>query len=150
MGETQKVFGNPQHSYTQSLLTAVPQLHKRWSAVNAGTVAGATGNGHAGAKAYVSNGHDGEEMFPDLDGARYSKSSLHPAATSRPDKGAQDQTGARHSGGPRPSLMDIPDQPWQRRFGLGAPKLDDVLAADDTQALVECEPGHFVAVEAEL
>ncbi len=32
MGETQKVFGNPQHSYTQSLLTAVPQLHRRWGA----------------------------------------------------------------------------------------------------------------------
>ncbi len=52
--------------------------------------------------------------------------------------------------GPRPSLMDIPDQPWQRRFGLGAPKLDAVLAADNTQPLVECEPGHFVAVEDEL
>ena len=24
------MFGNPQHSYTQSLLTAVPQLHRRW------------------------------------------------------------------------------------------------------------------------
>ena len=30
MGDTQKVFGNPQHSYTQSLLTAVPQLHRKW------------------------------------------------------------------------------------------------------------------------
>ena len=52
--------------------------------------------------------------------------------------------------GPRPSLMDIPDQPWQRRFGLGAPKLDAVFAADNTQPLVEYEPGHFVAVEDEL
>jgi len=32
MGETTKVFGNPQHSYTRSLLSAVPQLHRRWSA----------------------------------------------------------------------------------------------------------------------
>ena len=45
---------------------------------------------------------------------------------------------------------DIPDQPWQRRFGFGAPKLAAVLAADNTQPLVECEPGHFVAVEDDL
>ncbi len=30
MGQTEKVFGNPQHSYTRSLLEAVPQLHNRW------------------------------------------------------------------------------------------------------------------------
>jgi hypothetical protein len=46
--------------------------------------------------------------------------------------------------------MDIPDQPWQRRFGFGAPNLAAVLAADNTQPLVECEPGHFVAVEDDL
>jgi peptide/nickel transport system ATP-binding protein len=32
MGETPKVFGNPQHSYTRMLLTAVPQLHSKWHA----------------------------------------------------------------------------------------------------------------------
>ena len=30
MGATQKVFDNPQHEYTKMLLTAVPQLHKKW------------------------------------------------------------------------------------------------------------------------
>ena len=30
MGLTQKVFGNPQHPYTKSLLVAVPQLHRKW------------------------------------------------------------------------------------------------------------------------
>ncbi len=30
IGDTGKVFGNPQHSYTRSLLEAVPQLHNRW------------------------------------------------------------------------------------------------------------------------
>jgi ABC-type glutathione transport system ATPase component len=30
MGATEKVFGNPQHDYTKMLLTAVPELHKKW------------------------------------------------------------------------------------------------------------------------
>ncbi len=32
MGATQKVFGNPQHDYTRMLLTAVPELRKKWHA----------------------------------------------------------------------------------------------------------------------
>ena len=111
MGDTQKVFGNPQHSYTQSLLTAVPQLHRRWAS--------------AGGRP--------------------------PAAPAAP--AAPVVNGAKSAGppsGPRPSLMDMPDQPWQRRFGLGAPKLGAVLAADTTQPMVEYEPDHFVAVEGDL
>ncbi len=34
MGATEKVFGNPQHSYTRHLLTAVPQLHRKWQAAD--------------------------------------------------------------------------------------------------------------------
>ena len=30
MGATEKIFGNPQHDYTKMLLTAVPELHKKW------------------------------------------------------------------------------------------------------------------------
>ena len=30
MGATQKIFGSPQHDYTKMLLTAVPELHKKW------------------------------------------------------------------------------------------------------------------------
>ena len=30
MGATAKIFGNPQHEYTKMLLTAVPELHKKW------------------------------------------------------------------------------------------------------------------------
>ena len=30
MGATEKVFGNPQHDYTRMLLTAVPELRKKW------------------------------------------------------------------------------------------------------------------------
>ena len=151
MGETQKVFGNPQHSYTQSLLTAVPQLHRRWGSSERAP-AGVAVNGAAGvvtpadaAKRLVD-----ERVFPDGDSGRYSTSSLHPARTNGPRSLAGAGKVAVGGPGPRPSLMDIPDQPWQRRFGLGAPKLDAVLAADSTQPLVECEPGHFVAVEDEL
>jgi ABC-type oligopeptide transport system ATPase subunit len=32
MGDTVKVFGNPRHPYTQNLLAAVPELHKKWEA----------------------------------------------------------------------------------------------------------------------
>jgi ABC-type oligopeptide transport system ATPase subunit len=30
MGATERVFGNPLHSYTRRLLASVPQLHRRW------------------------------------------------------------------------------------------------------------------------
>ena len=152
MGETQKVFGNPQHSYTQSLLTAVPQLHRRWGSADQPASGGVVVNGSGGgvAPAVVANVPVDDGDFGDGEGGRYSKSSLHPARTSEPHKLARTAKSAGSGPGPRPSLMDIPDQPWQRRFGVGAPKLDAVLAADSTQPLVECEPGHFVAVEDEL
>ena len=35
MGATEKVFGNPQHPYTQMLLASVPQLHRKWVDVEA-------------------------------------------------------------------------------------------------------------------
>jgi len=31
MGATERIFGNPQHEYTKMLLTAVPELHKKWA-----------------------------------------------------------------------------------------------------------------------
>jgi peptide/nickel transport system ATP-binding protein len=35
MGETTKVFANPQHPYSKTLLGSVPQLHKKWSQIAA-------------------------------------------------------------------------------------------------------------------
>jgi ABC-type oligopeptide transport system ATPase subunit len=46
MGSTVKVFGNPQHLYTKTLLAAVPELHKKWQPPPAGVPASA-GNGEA-------------------------------------------------------------------------------------------------------
>jgi peptide/nickel transport system ATP-binding protein len=30
LGATERVFGHPQHPYTQALLASVPQLHTKW------------------------------------------------------------------------------------------------------------------------
>jgi ABC-type oligopeptide transport system ATPase subunit len=46
MGATGKVFGNPQHDYTRMLLSAVPELHKKWQHTPLGPVAVAA-NGSA-------------------------------------------------------------------------------------------------------
>ena len=35
LGATEKVFGDPQHPYTQMLLASVPQLHRKWEDVEA-------------------------------------------------------------------------------------------------------------------
>jgi oligopeptide/dipeptide ABC transporter ATP-binding protein len=35
MGATDRVFGNPLHPYTRSLVASVPQLHRRWAEVEA-------------------------------------------------------------------------------------------------------------------
>jgi ABC-type oligopeptide transport system ATPase subunit len=39
MGATEKVFGNPRHDYTKMLLSAVPELHKKWQHTLLGPVA---------------------------------------------------------------------------------------------------------------
>jgi ABC-type oligopeptide transport system ATPase subunit len=43
MGATQKIFGNPQHDYTRMLLSAVPELHKKWEHSPLGSVAVSVG-----------------------------------------------------------------------------------------------------------
>jgi peptide/nickel transport system ATP-binding protein len=46
MGPTEMIFGNPQHDYTKMLLSAVPELHKKWRHTALGPVA-LTGDGGA-------------------------------------------------------------------------------------------------------
>jgi ABC-type oligopeptide transport system ATPase subunit len=50
MGDTAKIFGNPQHDYTKMLLSAVPELHKKWQHTPLGPVA-------ASADRQAANGH---------------------------------------------------------------------------------------------
>jgi ABC-type oligopeptide transport system ATPase subunit len=60
MGDTAKIFGNPQHDYTRMLLSAVPELHKKWQHAPLGPVAaGAAGPGAngPGANGHGVNGH---------------------------------------------------------------------------------------------
>ena len=40
MGATEKIFGNPQHDYTRMLLSAVPELRKKWQHSPLGAVPG--------------------------------------------------------------------------------------------------------------
>lgn len=146
MGETQKVFGNPQHPYTKSLLTAVPQLHKKWDGLGAQVAGAAPINGSAGGYGPGPSANGPADDYSG-EGKRYSKSALYPGGKQgQRQSGAHGTTRLAPDGGPRPSLMDMPDQPWQRRFRVGgAPKLEDVLADAGTEPLVEHEPGHFVA-----
>jgi ABC-type oligopeptide transport system ATPase subunit len=73
MGATQKVFDNPQHEYTRMLLTAVPQLHKKWEA-------GLEPELEAMGVTSTDDGRPG----------RYSRSSLHPLANMHARKGRRD------------------------------------------------------------
>jgi ABC-type oligopeptide transport system ATPase subunit len=56
MGATQKIFGNPQHDYTKMLLTAVPELHKKWQHAPLDPVAVSANGAGAGAAEILSGG----------------------------------------------------------------------------------------------
>jgi ABC-type oligopeptide transport system ATPase subunit len=57
MGGTEKVFANPRHDYTKMLLSAVPELHKKWQHAPLGPVAVAA-NGAVGGRA-INGGPNG-------------------------------------------------------------------------------------------
>jgi peptide/nickel transport system ATP-binding protein len=144
MGDTEKVFGQPQHSYTRHLLTAVPQLHRRWQAADAerhaadGLGAGGANGAGAGMTGAQVSTFGADASSGGGQSQRYSKSGLHPLKAGAPPVA----TGAR------PSLMELEDQPWHSRFRVrGGPSVATVLANNPPPALVQFEPGHFVAVE---
>jgi ABC-type oligopeptide transport system ATPase subunit len=153
MGPTPKVFGNPQHAYTKSLLTAVPQLHKKWEQVEVPAMAGtASTNGSSGTQAGGPGGmHNGVEPAVLPSGAeseggaatnddRFSKGWAHAAF------GGKDSSGEAQQG-PRPSLMDMPDSTWGRRGPQpNKVRAEAMLLSQLPPPLVECEEGHFVAV----
>ena len=112
MGDTEKVFGHPQHSYTRHLLTAVPQLHRRWQAAddhqgapNGSGAQGANGSGAGLTGAQVST-FGADASSGGGPSQRYSKSGLHPLKAGAPPAPT----------GPRPSLMELEGQPWHSRF----------------------------------
>jgi peptide/nickel transport system ATP-binding protein len=51
LGATTRVFGNPVHPYTKTLLASVPQLHRKWQEVEAELGTTLTGGNGAGASA---------------------------------------------------------------------------------------------------
>ncbi|HYA45629.1 MAG TPA: ABC transporter ATP-binding protein [Acidimicrobiales bacterium] len=139
MGLTAKVFGNPQHPYTKSLLTAVPQLHKKWEHVEAGSpTAPIATNG-------IGTARDKSEPASMVERRRYSRSSLSPTRGSTTQVTRPAAKGGGEYGS-HPSLMDISDAPWQR-WGPGSVNREAFLLSQVPPPLVECEDGHFVAVE---
>jgi ABC-type dipeptide/oligopeptide/nickel transport system ATPase component len=57
MGATEKIFGNPQHDYTRMLLSAVPELRKKWQHAPLGAVPAAAAPAAVGANgASTANG----------------------------------------------------------------------------------------------
>lgn len=144
MGETPKVFGNPQHRYTKSLLTAVPQLHKKWAPFELGEV------GVAQASGTPSNGRS-ISSEASVGTRRYSKSALAPLRMAKSQGGEQAAAPGgelldKAAPGPRPSLMELEGQRWQRR-ARRRQSLEEVLAEFAPPPLVECEPGHLVATD---
>jgi peptide/nickel transport system ATP-binding protein len=140
MGDTEKVFGNPQHSYTKHLLTAVPQLHRKWQAADDDRHAAAgAANGLAGrAQGAQVSTFGADASAADAPSPRYSKSELHPLKARASSKVP----------GSRPSLMELDHQSWQSRFHIGGgPSIATVLARNAPPELVQFEEGHFVAVE---
>jgi ABC-type oligopeptide transport system ATPase subunit len=149
MGETPKVFGNPQHRYTKSLLTAVPQLHKKWApfdwSANGSAAPASSGTLRSASGASAAVAEEARET------RRYSRSSLSPLHAAKGEKstrsvgpGAAVAEGA--APGPRPSLMEMEGGRWHRRARRRV-TLAEVLAESAPPPLVECEPGHLVAVE---
>jgi ABC-type oligopeptide transport system ATPase subunit len=61
MGETEKVFGNPRHDYTKTLLSAVPELHKKWQHTPLGPVA-VSGIGQVGVADTIESSPNGRRV----------------------------------------------------------------------------------------
>ena len=120
MGATAKVFGNPQHDYTRMLLSAVPELHKKWQHTALGPVAVGS-NGSAVATDVIESGPNGH-VAPALAHASVLDEQSHAEQVVKRD------LRARIGGG--------------RAVASGK---SSVAVALEPPALNEVEPGHWVA-----
>jgi ABC-type oligopeptide transport system ATPase subunit len=57
MGATSRVFGNPLHPYTKTLLASVPQLHRKWAEIDDGLAAASALAGGTGRLVEVEDEH---------------------------------------------------------------------------------------------
>jgi ABC-type oligopeptide transport system ATPase subunit len=57
MGATSRVFGNPLHPYTKTLLASVPQLHRKWAEIDDGLAAASALAGGTGRLVEVEDDH---------------------------------------------------------------------------------------------
>jgi ABC-type glutathione transport system ATPase component len=122
MGETEKVFGNPQHDYTKTLLAAVPELHKKWQHTPLGPVAVA-GNGQVAATETIESTPNGRGVTA-LAHASLLDELSHAQQVVKPDR----RRFSRPFGGPR-----------------AAEGSSAVALSLEPPALHEFEPGHLVA-----
>ena len=158
MGLTQKVFGNPQHPYTKSLLTAVPQLHRKWEPHRRRCLGGR--RLHQRARQWF--GHPSRRQHPSDPAGRRNGRTATPiwVKTSLPAwrRALFEGLGQRcfrrsryvwtkPQQGPGPSLMDMPDSPWGRR-GPRPNKAQRRSAAPQPgpSEAGRVRGGHFVAV----
>jgi peptide/nickel transport system ATP-binding protein len=135
MGATEKVFDNPLHPYTQMLLTAVPQLHRRWEEPP-GPIGAVSQNGH---------GPPGAALDRSPDARRWSRSVLHPLHGSRRAGGAAGGGGGPLGDGPGEAGPAGGEQEEARR------RRKDLAyrrANEEVPPLVEVEADHFVATTA--
>jgi ABC-type oligopeptide transport system ATPase subunit len=121
MGATEKIFGNPQHSYTRSLLAAVPQLHKKWEVMGdeekaevasahrspEGAAALARGNGGGQSRTGVAEARHS----PHLPWARRSRHGDHVLVEEEAERKAKRDTYLRtHE--PVPELVMVEEDHW--------------------------------------
>jgi ABC-type oligopeptide transport system ATPase subunit len=123
MGATEKVFGNPQHDYTKMLLSAVPELHKKWQHTTLGPVA-VRGDGTAAATEAVGTIPNGSAA-PALAHVSMLDELSHAQAVVKRD--LRTIFGGRAFG------------------GRGENRPSPVAVALEPPALTEFEPGHLVA-----
>jgi ABC-type oligopeptide transport system ATPase subunit len=118
MGATDKVFGNPRHDYTKMLLSAVPELHKKWQHTPLGPVA-VPGDGAAAATDVIGDSRNGGAV-PALAHVSMLDELSHARAVVKRD--FRSFLGGRGENRPSP-----------------------VAVALEPPALTEFEPGHLVA-----